>query len=446
MPYGINFIVDTDDSNSLNEALQTGYKTLPLNKAFLERSNNTFKFLVKTPEETKVFTLGDFLGGGSYGKTYTINEQIDNRDVVVKIIDYTFRGYTEDAIETMEKIYVDNDTRVFVEVDNKLILKDKLIQGAKKMEQNMMISSIQEFIIQCMCIHATENEEFDGYTGPFVPRLYLFAVSYGHIFIISEKMDTTLHNHILSNFLGATIVRDCIQQISKILDILQKNIQYSHRDFKADNVMIKFENDRPCIKLIDFGYSCIQYDNFKLSSDPSKMFEKCDIKSRDLSSLFYQFVNMYYKAYNTLKAISCPMRHIMEVLSFTNGYPKNWSSQYKYYNKHEENPNLIPDVVYTIFKNLEITADYRCSPINPSWIHSVKIVNHNVMSLLTDKEIKELENRVVKNSMSLLPKSNKNRMRKIKANSLFMTRKTGKRNLLKNLPTKKNRSKEFLVF
>ena len=62
--------------NSLNEALRTGYKTLPLNKAFLERSNNTFKFLIKTPEETKVFTLGDFLGGGSYGKTYTINEQI----------------------------------------------------------------------------------------------------------------------------------------------------------------------------------------------------------------------------------------------------------------------------------------------------------------------------------------------------------------------------------
>ena len=339
-PYGLNWTLDIDKPEDYVPA-----QVIPsIAKATLTEGNKVTFTLFDGTE--KSFTMSEELGHGSFGAAYKVAEQIDGIDVVVKSIKH-------DA------------------------------------EEGQFKNAVIEFLIQLICAEETKDDEFDGISGPFVPRVYYIGKNDQNIYLVSERMDMTLQKALQgdkkANLLPnrkLSFLRDAIVQIAKILDILERKDRYSHRDFKTDNIMIKNVNGRPCIKLIDFGFSCLDYKGIHFNSDPVKLFKKCDVPSRDMSSLFYNI--LAYEYLSEHDPYSCPIVRIM--LALLDRIPDDWSEQYKYYNRGPVIENMTPDVIYNVFKNMKITSDYECSAIGPDWVKYVKNLNPQLMSKLTQQE------------------------------------------------------------
>lgn len=322
----------------------------------------------------RTYTFKELLGAGSFGKTYLV----DNTTVIKKI----------------EIIDQGTDFR----------------------------NALLEFIIQLLCVIDTEAETFPvssyTYKGPFVPRLHLFGRSRYYFYIVSERMDITFQALLKENT-QTSVLCDCIAQIAKILDILQKKDYFSHRDFKADNIMIKFDSkadgDIPCIKLIDFGFSCMNHDGLVLNSNPAPrlLSGKCFNKSRDLSSIFYYLLE--YSYLNKYSSRECPIRHLIETLLITKPTPKGWQNQYSHYNHRvEPNPNLYSENVYELFSTLTLITDGTCGKLDPSWVKYIKVINSDVLRKLTPKEVTKLDNSAVINSSPLLTPEEQKSIREAK--------------------------------
>jgi len=305
----------------------------------------------------KSYPLGKLLGEGSFGKTYLVNG-----DMVIKKIE---------------------------------------VQG----ERNELQQAILEFIIQLLCMKETESESYTHdtitFTGPFVPKVYLFGMDTRHFYIVSEKMDMTFEQ-LLEGVTDNVVLKELVMQIAKILDVLQKKDYFSHRDFKGDNIMVKLSKDGPQVKLIDFGFSCMKYQNLVLNSNPvpNLLYGPCYNKSRDLSSIFYYLLK--YSYLNKYSSRECPMRHVIETLLLTKPVPKEWQEQYPHYNHRvDTNPNLYPENIYELFKTMKVEKK-ECGTIDPSWSKFIKVINPNVLNHLKPNEILSLDGAAVLNSESLL--------------------------------------------
>jgi hypothetical protein len=316
---------------------------------------------------TKTYEFSELLGEGSFGKTYKVD-----KDTVIKVIQ---------------------------------------IQD----EAHDFKNALLEFIIQLLCVKDTENDSYTvgdrTYKGPFVPKLHLFGRTSKAFYIVSEKMDITFQEFMELNK-NSKVLRDLILEIAKIVDVLQKKDYFSHRDFKSDNIMIKFIDRGKCpetslcgfpqIKIIDFGFSCMKFNKLVLNSNPvpNLLTGPCYNKSRDLSSIFYNLLEFsYLKKYSSKE---CPMRHVIETLLLTKAKPKKWVDQYPHYNHQvEPNPNLFPENVIEIFENMEVEKK-ECGKIDPSWVKYIKVINSDVFQHLEPNELPQLDGDAVLSSSPLL--------------------------------------------
>ena len=91
---------------------------------------------------------------------------------------------------------------------------------------------------------------------PHVPRVLLAGRDrFGARVVVMEHVEMTLHAASIASWMtGATLV-DCFRQVAALLEILQDEFKFAHRDLKPDNIMVN-RHPKGCeVVLIDFGNS-----------------------------------------------------------------------------------------------------------------------------------------------------------------------------------------------
>lgn len=154
-------------------------------------------------------------------------------------------------------------------------------------------SSFNEFMREALLqiiLAETSKSEADG---PYVPIIYKIAFDPAkrEAYMLCELMRNTMYN--LFNALSAAqndnVVPDALQQVSDILDFFGRRLQFNHRDLKGDNIMyIKTPTNERLFKLIDFGFSCIDWHGLKINGGSYFARSKtCFREHRDLAQLTY---------------------------------------------------------------------------------------------------------------------------------------------------------------
>jgi serine/threonine protein kinase len=321
-----------------------------------------YKLNITLPSSKIVsFTLVNYLGGGTFGKVYSLKEQIENSPAVIKVI-----------------------IKEHQQQKGKIITK----------YENFMKETINQIIV----CETTKDITFPeiNLTGPFAPKVFYVAEDKTAYYIVSEQMSQTLEEYFVTPDINFAKLKSSFVQISKIHQVLQEKLNFNHRDFKLDNVMCRIgSNGLPIIKFIDFGFSCLQYDKMKINTET--LMKTCSNKARDLGSLFF-LLNMTYDYYvksGRMTQRKTPFRkyeqfyRIIKALieSDSSEKPKNWASSYAVLNRRKDVPNLHPDVVFNVFNSLELeNASIEYGNLKPNWVTNLLEINTiNIDQLTTDE-------------------------------------------------------------
>jgi serine/threonine protein kinase len=243
---------------------------------------------------------------------------------------------------------------------------------------------ISETIKQIIVVKASEHVAFPeiNLSGPFAPRVFYVGEDATNYYIIMEQMRATLYEkqtHMLwpqDNELLYTF----IAQTAKILDFLYKALQYNHRDLKTNNIMYIRDAAGAHVRLIDFGFSCLNYHGLNLGMS-GKMFNNCTLEMRDMSFFIY-FI--YFSGFPTIPTGN--MKDIARCLLDSWVYaPADWRKAYSFYNDAKYvNPNMVPDVIYNMFRDPE------------HWYSHLAVLNYTtVMILYNDPLFKLIDPRLV---------------------------------------------------
>ena len=249
---------------------------------------------------------------------------------------------------------------------------DKKLVAIKTLIDASLESVIKETMIQSIIYQFTKDMKHPevGLSGPYCPAV--FEVGYDETtekcYIVSELMRATTYK-LLSTHDGyndelETLVPTIFMQISTMLINLYNMLQFNHRDFKSDNCMyVRDEAGNINVRLIDFGFSCINYGKVQISGGEG-MFKFCSLKSRDLTQFTYEL-------YKYHKYFPDDLREVLEaLLVFKDGEEicymhkqcndmEEWRDTYTFLNSNVANPNATPLTVLNVFKAYKNKKDWR---------------------------------------------------------------------------------------
>jgi hypothetical protein len=296
----------------------------------------TSDILIAEASETKtsividgiVYTkAGPSLGAGSYGKTYKCTDP-KGRVVAIKAVH--------------DPLYNKDD-----------------IQGF-----------LTEIIIQIILLETSKHQS----NGPYVPYIYKvgFNKSTKNGYIVSELMYRTVRDLIKNETKEKNnmIVPELIRQIATILEFFGDKVQFNHRDCKSDNLMyVKDKNGNRSFKLIDFGYSCLKWNNLEIRGKIDKLSGACYRKGRDLSQLMYELWHHFTlspELYGWLK--SNLDVHINRNCSITKGcdFPvpiRDWQNTYTLFNTKDVEPIYNTHTVLDHVKKLQKHPMFEYKPM-----------------------------------------------------------------------------------
>jgi len=359
--YGMNWVID-DTMTKLPTTFLDGISKVT-------QTGNNINIL-KPDGSTLNFNIIEELGRGTFGKSYLIDQQINGYDAIVK--------------------------------------KIKLISS----NEDFIYDILQEVLTQIIIYESTKDIDIPEIqlVGPFCPKFFCLGRANDSLYIVMEKLDVVLASIFMRSKKAPSTwqlppvfkVQKIIQQLSKILEVLYRTLNFNHRDLKLDNVMYKNIGAKLNIRLIDFGFSCLTYKSLNLRSIckdflPSKL-THCNSRSRDLHSFFF-----YLKIFSEYANVVCPINDIFNIILASDvTKPISWGNTYRKFNvfNDDSNPlrtkNLDMDVVYRIFTNLIFTTPTSpFSKFTSSWAKSLAYVDDDTVKHLTDEEYNQLEPSVV---------------------------------------------------
>jgi len=221
--------------------------------------------------------------------------------------------------------------------------------------------AILETIIQIVIVEETKDVVLSDLVGPFAPRVFDIAYNpaTSNCYIFSERMRKTVRDLVEGwkggapevNRVGIPIV---LRSIAIVLSELYKRLKFNHRDFKSDNCMyIRDAKGTILPRVIDFGFSCVEYKGLKINAKPS--FRHCSVGGRDMSQFIYEVVHYNPWIHPDIKDIAAALltqRREGKVCKVLKGNcdVKSWRNTYDYYNTQAgDNPNGHPLIVRKVF-------------------------------------------------------------------------------------------------
>jgi len=266
------------------------------------------------------------LGGGTYGEVYSCIRRSDNLECCVKMVKDTFA-----------------------------------------------YDLIRELLIQIVIVEKTKTKNYPdlGFQGPFAPIVYDFGYDddTNTGFIVTQTMNNTL-SHLLDDKKTepdqlTKAMSIALIQLSTILNELYSTLKFNHRDFKTDNCMYVFDdNNRIQMRLIDFGFSYINYNNVVISTS-SFDFDFDSLPNRDMTQLIYELYSYHKYIPDYLKTV------LEDLLTFPHDggvckmyagcdEMKNWKNTYTFLNSDTvNNPNGNSDIVKKVFAKIYQGLDYK---------------------------------------------------------------------------------------
>lgn len=266
--YGINYV------------LEKGAPLKPITKDIvLQAQALTPRSLYVSVTSSRI-DLQDIVGSGSYGNVYSVLYSRPNEQIQA--------------------------------VAKELIIPERYIKSGRT---NEYINGIgREAMINIILY----NTCVEYGVAPFIPALYQIFMSDNVIYIILEKLDGTLHDHLQvrsaiqpDKKVPTVEMLSIIAQLADKLLFLQKHLQFNHRDLKTDNIMYKntltksykinvpdehvtYEvSSNVNLLFIDFGFCCINYKGTQIIS--RSVFAEgrpCHKTGRDLAQLLYSIYLM----------------------------------------------------------------------------------------------------------------------------------------------------------
>jgi len=171
---------------------------------------------------------------------------------------------------------------------------------------------LKECIIQIILSSVSKQL---GFPNGGVPEIYSVGFYYDasglNGIIVSELMKDTLRAYIegKDEETNDIIIPDMLLQISHILHFFGDTLQFNHRDLKDDNIMYSKIGDKMIYKLIDFGFSCLQWNQLQIKTSLQFPEERpCFKEGRDLAQLIYYLIYFQRDGYKFSRRLNEWMR------------------------------------------------------------------------------------------------------------------------------------------
>lgn len=189
------------------------------------------------------YSLGAFLGSGSFATTYSAVHETTNKSYTMKVIPL----------------------------------------------KNVTLSSVvRECIVHILLMKESTGQKY----GPYVPRFYEVAYdTYNDMMLLrTETIQDILYDRYRAGTTveNDTIIPNTVAQIAHILDFFYRRLRFNHRDCKPNNVLYNYEpvTGKIHVKLIDFGYSCLTWNGIRINAG-HRLSHSCFRPSRDLTQFLY---------------------------------------------------------------------------------------------------------------------------------------------------------------
>jgi serine/threonine protein kinase len=259
------------------------------------------------------YSVGAFLGSGSYSTIYLATHETTNISYSIKLI---------------------------------------------PVKKTTFESVIREAIIHILLAKESVNESH----GPYVPRFYEIAYdSYNDLMILRTE---TIQDILYDRFRAGTreendnIVPHAIAQIAYILDFFYKRLGFNHRDCKPNNILYNYDptTGKFDIKLIDFGLSCLSWNGISIHAGDRFGGAACYRPSRDLTQFLYatytdRSIPLSERLRGTMReCLTFPVDgKVCRMYEGCHAYGNPmevWAHSYRFMNdRRVENPHTVPRVL-----------------------------------------------------------------------------------------------------